>query len=191
MKAPPLPIVRFTSQEDWDQWLDEHHATSPGVWIQLAKKGSGIDSVTYPQAVEVALCHGWIDGQSNSFEEPFWLQKFTRRTARSKWSKRNCLAVDGLIAAGKMKPTGLREIELAKQDGRWERAYESPRNITVPADLQAQLDTDPVARDFFATLSGSNRYAILYRIQDAKKPETRARRIEKFLTMLREKKTVY
>ena len=186
-----LPTLHFATREDWEDWLETNHATSPGIWVKLAKKGSGVDSVTQPEALDAALCFGWIDGQANRCEDPFWLQKYTPRTARSRWTKKNCGKAETLLAEGRMRPAGLRAMEAAKADGRWERAYDSPRNITVPADLQQKLEEDPTARDFFVKLSGQNRYAILHRIHDAKKPETRARRIEKFVTMLREGKTIY
>lgn len=185
------PTLYFYAREDWEDWLHANHDTAPGVWIKLAKKGSGVESITQPEALDVALCFGWIDAQANRCEDPFWLQKFTPRTARSRWSKKNCGKAETLFAEGRMQPAGLRAMEAAKADGRWERAYDSARHIAVPADLQQMLDQDTTARDFFATLTGQNRYAILYRIQDAKKPETRARRIEKFVAMLREGKTIY
>jgi uncharacterized protein YdeI (YjbR/CyaY-like superfamily) len=140
--------------------------------------------VTYPQALDVALCFGWIDGQKNAFEEPFWLQRFTPRKPRSKWSKVNCGKIAALITEGRMRPAGLKEVEQAKQDGRWDAAYEGQKNATVPADLQLALDGNARARAFYATLDGANRYAILYRIHEAKKPETRAKRVEKFVAML-------
>lgn len=186
-----LPIIPFASPGDWDAWLDDHHETSPGLWLKIGKAGSGLDSVTYAEAVEVALAHGWIDGQKGKFDETYWLQRFTPRGPRSKWSMINRDKALRLIERRAMKPAGLREVERAREDGRWEAAYQSPRGATVPDDLQAALDANDAAREFFATLSGANRYAILYRIQDAKKPETRARRIEKFIEMLTEQKTLH
>ena len=186
-----LPTIYFESEEDWEKWLAENHSASGGVWIKFAKKDSGIDSVSYQQALDIALCYGWIDGQKASFDDAFWLQRFTRRGPKSKWSKINCKKATELIASGKMKASGLKEIELARQDGRWEKAYESQSKIAVPDDLQKKLAENPRAREFFADLDSRNRYAILYRIHDAKKPETRLRRIEKFITMLNEGKKIY
>jgi uncharacterized protein YdeI (YjbR/CyaY-like superfamily) len=181
---PELPIVPFPSAEAWEAWLEEHHGSADGVWIQFAKKASGIASVTYAEALDAALCYGWIDGQTRRFDEDYYLQRFTPRRPRSKWSKINRQKVARLIEAGRMKPAGLREIERAKADGRWDAAYDSPSTATVPDDLRRELDENPQAAAFFETLNGTNRYAILYQIQDAKKPETRARRIKKFVTML-------
>ena len=186
-----LPVMPFASREEFEAWLGEHHADSRGVWIKFAKKGSGVPTVVYAEAVEVSLCHGWIDGQAASIDDSWYAQRFTPRGTRSKWSKINVDKATALIEAGAMKPAGLAEVERAKADGRWDAAYDSPRNATVPDDLQAALDANPAARDFFATLSGSNRYAILYRIQDAKRPETRARRIDKFVAMLARGETVH
>jgi uncharacterized protein YdeI (YjbR/CyaY-like superfamily) len=182
---------RFESVEAWERWLAEHHDEPDGVWIRLARKGSGIRSVTQPEAVETALRYGWIDGQARSFDERFYLQRFTPRRARSMWSKRNREIATALIAAGRMEPPGLREVERAKADGRWEAAYDAPSGATVPEDLQAALDADTRAAAFFATLDSRNRYAILHRIQTAKKPETRARRIAAFVAMLAEGRTLY
>jgi len=186
-----LPITPFASSEHWDAWLVDHHETSKGVWLKIAKKGSGIDTVTYAEALEVALAFGWIDGQKGKFDDAYWLQRFTPRGPRSKWSMINREKALGLIERGAMKPAGLREVERAREDGRWAAAYQSPRGATVPDDLQAALDANDAAREFFGTLSGANRYAILYRIHDAKKPETRARRIEKFIGMLSDRKTIH
>jgi uncharacterized protein YdeI (YjbR/CyaY-like superfamily) len=186
-----LPVIHFYSQQEWEQWLEEYHETSDGVWLQFAKKDSGIESVSYKEAVDSALCYGWIDGQARPLDGNFWLQRFTRRRSKSKWSQINCGKIAELTAQGRMKEAGLREVERAKADGRWEQAYASPRTITVPDDFQQKLDEHPRARDFFATLSSSNRYAILYRIHEAKKPETRAGRIEKFIAMLLEGRTIH
>jgi uncharacterized protein YdeI (YjbR/CyaY-like superfamily) len=185
------PTIAFASRDDWAAWLAEHHEEADGVWIKLAKKGSGIASVTQAEAVEVALCFGWIDGQAKPVDDDHWLQRFTPRRARSRWSKRNRDRALQLIANGEMHPAGLREVERAKADGRWDAAYEGARAATVPEDLQAALDADPRAREFFDALSSANRYAILYRVQDAKKPETRARRIEKYVAMCREHRTIH
>jgi uncharacterized protein YdeI (YjbR/CyaY-like superfamily) len=188
---PELPIIAFASRDDFARWLDEHHETAPGLWIKFAKKDSGIPTVTYDEAVEVSLCYGWIDGQAQKLDDHFYLQRYTPRTRRSKWSKINVDRANALITAGKMKPAGLRHIEAAKADGRWDAAYAGPRTATVPDDLQRALDANPAAAQFFATLDSQNRYAILYRTQDAKKPETRARRIEKFITMLANGEKIY
>ncbi|MEV4475261.1 YdeI/OmpD-associated family protein [Nonomuraea sp. NPDC049504] len=185
-----LPIIAFPSQEAFEKWLEAEHE-SPGLWLQIAKKESGIPSVTYAEALDLALCFGWIDGQKAAFDDDHWLQRFTPRKARSKWSKVNRGRAEQLIAAGRVRPAGLAQIEAAKADGRWEAAYAGQKTATVPDDLRAALDADPAAAEFFATLDGRNRYSILYRVNDAKKPETRAARIEKFVTMLRENKKIY
>jgi len=179
-----LPILLFERQDDWAAWLDEHHASSAGVWLRLAKKTSDLQSLSYAEALDVALCYGWIDGQKNSYDESSWLQKFTPRGARSIWSKINREKAQQLIESGKMKPAGLKAIESAKNDGRWDGAYDSQSRATVPSDFQAALDGNPEASAFFATLNSVNRYAILFRIETAKKPETRAKRIQEFIRML-------
>ena len=186
-----LPVIPFASQDEWATWLDANQATAKGLWIKFAKKGAGVPSVVYKEALDVALCHGWIDGQAASFDETYYLQRFTPRTRRSKWSKINTVRVQQLIEAGRMQPAGLAAIEQAQADGRWEQAYDSPRTATVPDDLQRALDENPAAAAFFAELTGSNRYAVLYRIQDAKKPETRARRIQQFVEKLARRETVF
>ena len=186
-----LPIIAFASPAQWEEWLKEHHGTSKGVWLKFAKKGSGETTVTYLEALDVALCHGWIDSQKGALDETFFLQRFTPRGPRSKWSKINQDKVEALGKAKRMRPAGLAEVVKARADGRWEAAYDGQRTITVPEDLQKELDANPKAAAFFATLSSVNRYAILYRIQDAKKPETRARRIEKFMGMLERGETVH
>jgi uncharacterized protein YdeI (YjbR/CyaY-like superfamily) len=181
----------FAGPEEFRAWLREHHDTSPGIWMKLAKKGSGLTTVTYDEAVEVALTFGWIDGQARPGDDTYWLQGFTRRRPRSPWSKRNHERAEALIAAGAMEPSGLAEVERARADGRWDRAYEGPRTAEPPPDLLEALAARPAARDFFATLNSTNRFAILYRIQDAKRPETRARRIAKFVDMLERGETIY
>ena len=190
-RADEKPVMTFALKSAWANWLNKNHGTSSGVWLRIAKRASGIESVSYDEAVEVALCYGWIDGQANSAGEKHWLQKFTPRGKRSIWSTRNREKVLALIAKGEMQPAGLAEIERAKRDGRWEAAYDSPRRITVPADLQAALDGNERAKSFFETLDGQNRYAILFRIHTAKKAETRARRIEQFVQMLARNEKVY
>jgi uncharacterized protein YdeI (YjbR/CyaY-like superfamily) len=189
--APELEIRSFATLADWAEWLDEHHASVDALWLKFAKKESGIASITYAEALDMALCYGWIDGQAKGIDEIHWLQRFGVRRPRSKWSKRNRRKAEELIKSGRMKPAGVREVKAAKADGRWDAAYDSPRTATVPPDLQAELDANPDAKAFFATLDGTNRYAILYRIQEAKKPETRARRIAQFVAMLLEKKTIH
>ena len=186
-----LPIILFESQADFEKWLEENHTLSNGIWIKMAKKESGHASVNHPQALDVALCFGWIDGQRLPFDGEYFLQKFTPRRARSTWSKVNQDKVAALIASGKMREAGLKEIERAKADGRWEAAYESQSKMAVPDDFQAALDKNPAAQAFFDTLNSVNRYSVLYRITTAKKAETRQQRIEKFITMLNEGKKIH
>ena len=186
-----LPILSFDTQESWVAWLKEHHSDSKGIWLKIAKKETGIPSVYYPEALDSALCYGWIDGQKGSLDDEYWLQKFTPRRPKSKWSKINRDKAEALIEAGKMQPAGLRQVELAKADGRWEAAYDSQSRITVPADFQIELDKNQQASNFFNTLNSVNRYAILYQIQTAKKPETRAARIKKFIEMLANQQKLY
>ncbi|CAB3708035.1 YdeI/OmpD-associated family protein [Trinickia soli] len=186
------PRLTFLDQNEWETWLTQNGGTSTGIWLRLAKKKGAVQAtLTYEQALESALCHGWIDGQKQTENEAYWLQRFTRRSAKSIWSKLNKDRVEALIAAGRMLPAGMREVERAKEDGRWEAAYTSPGNSVVPDDLQAALDANPKARAFFATLNGRNRYAILFRIQNAKKPATRARKIEEFIGMLSRGETIH
>jgi uncharacterized protein YdeI (YjbR/CyaY-like superfamily) len=186
-----LPIVDFAHKEAFADWLEGNHRTSPGLWLRLAKKGSGVDSVSYDEAVEAALCFGWIDGQKDSHDDKAWLQKFTPRGPRSVWSKINRARIDKLAAAGAMRPAGLEAVERAKQNGQWEAAYDPPSVSVVPPDFQAALDKSKSAAAFFATLNGANRYAMLWRIQTAKKPETRARRIAEFIEMLKRKEKLH
>jgi uncharacterized protein YdeI (YjbR/CyaY-like superfamily) len=186
-----LPVLELAAAKEWEDWLAQHHGTAKGAWLRFAKKGVDVASVTYPEAVEVALCHGWIDGQAAGLDESFWLQRFTPRGPHSKWSQINCARAERLIESGRMQPSGLAAIEAARQDGRWDAAYAPPSTATVPPDLQAALDANPEAAAFFATLSGSNRYAVLYRIEDAKRPETRARRIQHFVEMLTRGQTLH
>jgi uncharacterized protein YdeI (YjbR/CyaY-like superfamily) len=189
--ADELPVVAFPDRDAFRAWLDEHHGDSPGLWLKIAKKASGILTVSYAEAVELALCYGWIDGQKDKFDDRYFLQRFTPRRARSKWSKVNVTKATELIERGEMKPAGLQEVERAKADGRWAAAYDAQSTATVPEDLQRALDRNRKAKAFFATLSSVNRYAILYRIQDAKRAETRARRIQQFVQMLSEHKTLH
>lgn len=186
-----LPIVLFAQQRDLEAWLEEHHATSAGAWFQLAKKGSGLRSISYDEAVEAALCFGWIDGQKRAYDERSWLQRFTPRGPQSIWSKVNREKAEVLFAGARMRPAGLAAVERARENGRWEAAYDSASRAVVPEDFQAALDTSPRAAAFFATLRGANRYALLFRIQTAKKPETRARRIQDFIGMLERSEKFY
>ncbi len=190
-KAGPLPILQCETPKAWETWLDQHHATTSGVWLRLAKKASGDRSVTYQEALEVALCYGWIDGQKKGYDDRSWLQKFTPRSARSLWSKVNKEKVQQLISNGLMKPAGLKAIERAQQNGQWEAAYEAQSRATIPSDLQEALDQNPKAKDFYMTLDSRNRYAILFRVQTAKKAETRARRIQQFVSMLEKQEKLY
>jgi len=191
MKSTELPTLPFANKKKWADWLATQHDKSAGVWLKLAKKDSGISSVTYDEALEVALCYGWIDGQKKGFDDKYWLQKFTSRGAKSIWSKINTEKVERLIASGEMKPAGLKAIEAAKQDGRWDAAYASQKNISVSEDFQAALDKNEKAKVFFATLNSVNRYAILFRIQTTKKAETRTKRIQQFVEMLERGEKLY
>jgi len=186
-----LSIMQFKRQKDWATWLDKHHAASIGIWLRIAKMSSNIASVSYPEALEVALCYGWIDGQKKSYDAATWLQRFTPRGDRSLWSRVNREKAEALMRKGQMKPAGLGAVERARQDGRWAAAYDSPRQASVPSDLQAALDQHANAKAFFATLNSQNRYAILHRLQTAKKAETRAKRIEQFIRMLEEHHKLY
>jgi uncharacterized protein YdeI (YjbR/CyaY-like superfamily) len=185
------PIRSFRDEGSWAAWLENNHAASAGVWLRLAKKSSNLKSVSYDDAVEVALCYGWIDGQAKGEDENHRLQKFTPRARRSNWSKRNREKALALIESGRMKPAGLMEIERAKQDGRWAAAYNSPSTMKVPSDYQAALNEEARAKAFFKSLDGRNRYAILSQLQTAKRPETRARRIERFVAMLGREEKLY
>jgi uncharacterized protein YdeI (YjbR/CyaY-like superfamily) len=181
--VPDLPILPFKTQRAFGAWLKKYYAKSPGVWLKLAKQGSS-PSVTYAQALEEALCYGWIDGQKQAFDEDWWLQKFTRRGPRSIWSKINRDKALALTAAGRMQPAGLAAIEAAKMNGRWEAAYDSQRTAALPDDFAAELDRRPKAKAFYATLNSANRYAIIFRLHSAKKLETRARRVQQLIDML-------
>jgi len=189
--ASDYPIVLFADRTAFREWLSEHHFLQRGLWLQIAKAASPLQSVSYDEALDIALSFGWIDGQKRSHDAESFLQKFTPRQKRSPWSKRNRERAERLTEAGEMHSAGLAAVEAAKADGRWDRAYDSPGTMTVPADLQAALDDHPEARAFFETLKGANRYAILYRIQTAVKPETRARRIAQFVAMLGRRETLH
>jgi uncharacterized protein YdeI (YjbR/CyaY-like superfamily) len=182
--ADELPIHLFADPEDLEAWLEENHDISDGLWLKIAKKGSGERSVTYAEALGLALCFGWIDSQKRGFDGRHFLQRFTPRRPRGRWSKINREKAETLIDAGKMRPAGLTEVEAAKADGRWDAAYEGQRKAKVPPDLRRELDSSPAAAEFFASLDSANRYAILYRLDEAKKPETRVRRLRKFVAML-------
>jgi uncharacterized protein YdeI (YjbR/CyaY-like superfamily) len=181
-----LPIVAFPSAAEWEEWLEANHADSRGVWVRIAKRDSGLDSVRYPEVLDVALCFGWIDGQRRAGDERTFLQRMTPRGPRSRWSRINRDRADELAGAGRMRPAGRARTEEARADGRWDAAYQPQSRATVPEDLQRALDANPAAREAFAGLDSRNRYAILYRVQDAKRPETRARRIAQFVAMLAE-----
>ena len=182
--AKDLPVKRFASRAAWEAWLARYHEKSSGVWLEFARAASGLQALSRPDALEVALCYGWIDGQTASVDDRWWRQRFTPRRARSKWSQINRATVERLHAEGRLAPAGIREMEAAQKDGRWASAYPSPRAMTVPEDLAAALRKSPRARREFEALDGRNRYAILYRLHDAKKPETRRRRLEEFVRML-------
>ena len=186
-----LPVIAFKSQQALDAWLTSQPTQSKGLWLKLAKKSSRIASVSKPEAIDTALCHGWIDGQLDSFDDNYWLIRFTPRQSTSKWSEKNRARALQLVELGRMQPAGLNEIERAKQDGRWKAAYAPQSTAQVPDDLRAALAKNKKAKGFFETLDGTNRYAILHRIHNARKAETRTARIEKFLTMLTEGKTIY
>jgi len=183
-KTTDLPLLPFANKKEWADWLVKQHDKSPGVWLKIAKKDAGIPTVTYEAALDVALCYGWIDGQKKGFDDKYWLQKFTPRGSKSIWSKINTEKAERLIASGEMKAAGLKAIELAKQDGRWDAAYASQKNISVPEDFQTALDKNKKAKAFFKTLNSVNRYAILFRIHSAKKLDTRTRRIQQYVEML-------
>jgi uncharacterized protein YdeI (YjbR/CyaY-like superfamily) len=182
--AQAFQSLVFSSQKDWSAWLARNHDKSQGVWLRLAKKASSIPSVSHGEALGAALCYGWIDARKRSESETTWLEQFTPRATKSIWSKINREKAVALGKAGRMKPAGLAQIERAKKDGRWEAAYDSPSSATAPPELQAALYQNARAKDFYATLNSQNRYAILFRIQTAKKPETRAKRIQRFVEML-------
>jgi len=186
-----LPVLAFKSQQAWDAWLASQPALSKGLWLKLAKKSSGIDSVSKADALDTALCHGWIDGQLDRFDDDFWLIRYTPRQPTSKWSEKNRTRALQLVELNRMRPIGLDEIERAKKDGRWEAAYAPQSSIGVPDDLRAALAKNKKAKSFFEALDSHNRYAILYRLHDAKKAETRAARLEKFVAMLAEGKTIH
>lgn len=185
------PVLLFATVEAWERWLGAQPTDSPGLWMKVAKKGCPTPGIDYPTAIDSALCFGWIDSQIRAYDDSFYLQRFTPRKARSKWSQVNRDKADALIAAGRMRPTGLREIELAKSDGRWDAAYAGQASMPVPPDLQAALDADPRAAEFFTALDRANRFAVLWRIHDAKRADTRARRIERYVAMLHDHEVIH
>lgn len=185
-QVPDLPVDEFASAKAWERWLRANHATAPGLWLKIAKKGTGVTTVEFVDAIEVALCYGWIDGLRHAHDDTYFRQRFTPRKPRSKWSMINRDRVEALTAAGRMRPAGQAEVDAAKADGRWDAAYAGSRTIEVPDDLTRALRRNAKARRAFEGLDSTNRYAILFRIHDAKRPETRARRIEQFVTMLAE-----
>jgi uncharacterized protein YdeI (YjbR/CyaY-like superfamily) len=186
-----LPVLAFRNRESFEEWLDRQPADAAGAWLKLRKKSAGAPGLTKAQAIDAALCHGWIDGQLDKYDDQYWLVRFTPRKARSKWSQVNKRRATELIAEGRMRPSGLAQIEAAKADGRWAAAYAPASSATVPADLQHALDANPKAAKFFATLKGANRYAILYRIGSVKRPETRARKIAEYVAMLERGETIH
>ena len=191
MPATDLPTLEFPDRASWERWLDANHESSGGVWLKIAKKGSDVTTVTYTEALEDAIRYGWIDGQKGPSDGTFWLQRFCPRGRRSKWSQVNRRKASDLIDQGRMKPAGVAQVEAAKQDGRWEAAYAPQSTATVPEDFQLALDANPKANEFFATLKSSERYSFLYRIHDAKRPETRARRIRDYVAMLADGNTIH
>jgi uncharacterized protein YdeI (YjbR/CyaY-like superfamily) len=191
MPKDDLPTLRPADLSDWERWLESNHGNADGVWLKLAKKSSDHAVIAYAELLDTAICFGWIDGQRAPLDESFFLQRFTPRRARSNWSQVNRIKAERLTAEGRMRPAGREQIEAAKQDGRWERAYEPQSRATIPEDFQQELDRNPVAKEFFATLTGTRRYAFLYRIREAKRAETRARRIAQFIEVLNERKTLF
>jgi uncharacterized protein YdeI (YjbR/CyaY-like superfamily) len=183
--------VAFPTPAAWHAWLAEHHASASGLWLKIGKKAAAEGTLSYAEALDEALCFGWIDAQTRGLDEDYWLKRFTARKRGSRWSKINTQKAEALIAAGRMQPAGLAEVESARADGRWAAAYAGPRSIAVPDDLAAALAANPAAAAFFATLGSQNRYAILYRIGTVKRPETRARKIAQYVQMLTEHKTLH
>ena len=191
MPGKDLRTLEFADRGAWERWLEANHESSAGVWLKIARKGSGATTVSYPEALEEAIRCGWIDGQKGSHDDAFWLQRFVPRGPRSKWSQVNRTMATELMKQGRMRPAGVAQIEAAKNDGRWDSAYASQRTVTIPDDFQRALDDNPKANEFFATLRSAERYSFLYRIHDAKRPETRARRIRDYVAMLADGKTIH
>lgn len=186
-----LPLIFFETPAEWRNWLEENHHTAKGIWLRFFKKGTGIKSLNHSTALDEALCFGWIDGQANSYDEVSFLQKFTPRRSRSTWSKRNIEHIERLEKEGKIHPAGWKEVEAAKADGRWDNAYNPPSQMTVPEDFLAELAKDQEAMVFFETLNKTNKFAIAFRLHNAKKPETRAKRIKTFIEMLKKREKLY
>jgi uncharacterized protein YdeI (YjbR/CyaY-like superfamily) len=185
------PVRAFSSAGEWEAWLGAEHARSSGIWVKIAKKGAPEPTISYPEVLDGALCFGWIDAQTRSMDESYWLKRFTPRRPGSRWSKINTEKAAALIAAGRMRPAGQREVDEAQADGRWAAAYAGPRTIAVPDDLKAALAACPAAAEFFETISGINRYSILYRLTTVKRADTRARKIAQYVQMLAEHKTLH
>jgi uncharacterized protein YdeI (YjbR/CyaY-like superfamily) len=190
-KSSEYPILFFEDQESWENWLEENHDSSSGIRLQIAKKQSGVVSLSYEEALESALCYGWIDSQKETFDDKTWLQRFTPRGAKSIWSKVNKEKAELFIKNGRMKPSGMKAIEIAKQNGQWDAAYEPQSSATMPEDFEIELNKNSIAKVFFETLDSRNRYAILFRIKSAKKQETRMKRIQQFIMMLEKGEKIY
>ncbi len=180
-----LPILLFETKADWERWLEANHRVDQAIWLKIAKKNSGKKSITYDEALRMALCFGWIDGLKNKFDDAYWLQRFTPRRPKSVWSQRNVDIVTQLIEQGKMREAGLQQVKQAKADGRWDAAYSAQSRAVVPDDLQQELDHHPAAKAYFEQLTATNRYTMIYRITTARKPETRRKRLEKYMAMLK------
>jgi uncharacterized protein YdeI (YjbR/CyaY-like superfamily) len=185
---PPLHILELANAANWERWLDQNHADSSGIWVRLFKKGSGKQTFTYDEALDGALCYGWIDGHKKSYDHESWIQKFTPRRPKSIWSKRNRQHIERLLRLHKMRPEGIQEVERAKEDGRWDRAYDSPAKMEIPNDFLQELSKNETALEFFKSLNSANRYAIAFRLQTAKDPSTRKRRLLKILAQLNERR---
>jgi|SRR5579884_681157 len=186
-----LPVLAFGNPESFERWLEEQPPDAAGAWLKFAKKSASISGLTKSEAIDVALCHGWIDGQLDKYDDQYWLVRFTPRKARSKWSQVNKHRATVLLAEGRMRKSGLEQVEAAQADGRWDAAYAPASSAKIPDDLYAALEANPKAAKFFATLKGANRYAILYRIASAKRAETRARKIAEYVAMLERGQTVH
>lgn len=190
MTAAELPIIEFASEREWERWLQDNHADAPGIWLRFAKRGAAVATVTHAQALDVAICFGWIDGQVRGLDATHYLQRFTPRGPRSRWSQINREKAETLIAAGRMREAGQAQVAAAQADGRWEAAYEPPSRATVPDDFQRALDADPAAREFFATLTGMRRYAFLHRLHHVRTPDARRRRIARYIELLSQGETL-
>jgi uncharacterized protein YdeI (YjbR/CyaY-like superfamily) len=191
MVRDDLPVLAFPSATAWEEWLAGQHETAAGAWLKIAKRGSAETTISYQDALEVAICFGWIDGQKGRLDDDFWIQRFTPRRPSGRWSKINAEKATALIERGRMWPAGLREVDQAKTDGRWAGAYSGQATMEVPADLHEALSANAAAAEFFETISSVNRYAILYRIGSVKRPETRARKIAQYVAMLAEHRTIH